>query len=539
LGAIAGHVFEDVNGNGLQDGEPNLAGISITVVDAQGLTYTTTTDAAGNYSLFVFSGVATVTVTAPVNYGITTANSPQNVLVPLAGLQNATAVGLQQQGVLTGVVFNDLDASGSNTSEPGLLGVSVVITDAFGRSVTVTTDAGGAWALSIAAGTVNIDVIEASIPGLWVLTTANEPQAASVAYASTTNSTDIGYNQTATATFTPTATMTPTASETPTVTETPTDVPFGSTATNTPSISPTPSATPSATETAVPFGSTATRTATLTRTASATRTVTPTASETPTASPSPTVTATFTDVPFGSTATNTPSISPTSSDTATATPTPTVSPTAGFGVVTGKVFYDLNGNGVQGAEPSLADIDVFVYSEATDTTLTVQTDSFGFFSALVPSGGIYVNLDLSDPDLPSNPVVTSSPYPLIGTLPQGGSLNLPWIGVNNATPTPTPSSTATLSATRSPVSCRVRVDEIVPLRPGASVSPENCITPVTAPSASRRPRVQGGTIVPAGMPTREKSQLPVRFALTTGVGAATGAGDGLDEPPPQAIVVAT
>ena len=95
-------------------------------------------------------------------------------------------------------------------------------------------------------------------------------------------------------------------------------------------------------------------------------------------------------------------------------------------------------------------------------------------------------------------------------------------------------STAARSEIIAAFSARSRADEIVPLTPGASVSPANCSTPETDPEVSLRPRVMLGTTVPAGTPTRVRSQVPVRFALTGIVVVVTLTADGAAPPPPQA-----
>ncbi len=141
---------------------------------------------------------------------------------------------------------------------------------------------------------------------------------------------------TATVTATRTATPTPTPTATPTVTATPTATPTvtatptaTATVTATPTITPTPTATPTRTVTPTPTA-TATATATPTRTVTATPTPTPTvtatatATATVTATPSATPTATATRT---ATPTPTRTATPTSTATVTATATPTLVPT--------------------------------------------------------------------------------------------------------------------------------------------------------------------------------------------------------------------
>ena len=50
-GTMTGHLFRDLNGNGVQDpGEPNLSGVSVNITDSTGGVSTVVTDSSGNYS---------------------------------------------------------------------------------------------------------------------------------------------------------------------------------------------------------------------------------------------------------------------------------------------------------------------------------------------------------------------------------------------------------------------------------------------------------------------------------------------------------
>lgn len=107
--AVTGHLFSDTNQNGTQDpGEPNLPGITITVT-SNGQTFTTETDANGNYSINVPAGDITVTVdrndpdfpagskltAGTESYTFTAAAGSSNV-VPTVGVYNPA--GLQNTG---------------------------------------------------------------------------------------------------------------------------------------------------------------------------------------------------------------------------------------------------------------------------------------------------------------------------------------------------------------------------------------------------------------------------------------------------------
>jgi hypothetical protein len=70
VGEIGDFVWHDVNGNGIQEaGEPGIAGVTLTLTDAHGHVFTTTTDAGGKY-LFssLFAGAYEVSVAAPAGF---------------------------------------------------------------------------------------------------------------------------------------------------------------------------------------------------------------------------------------------------------------------------------------------------------------------------------------------------------------------------------------------------------------------------------------------------------------------------------------
>ncbi len=69
-GEVGDFVWDDLNGNGIQDaGEPGIAGVAVTLTDAQGYIRNTVTNASGKY-LFtgLCAGPVTVTVATPSGY---------------------------------------------------------------------------------------------------------------------------------------------------------------------------------------------------------------------------------------------------------------------------------------------------------------------------------------------------------------------------------------------------------------------------------------------------------------------------------------
>jgi len=174
VGTISGMVFNDLNGDGLQDGsESGLGGVTIQLLNSAGtVVATTTTTTNGAYQFMnVPVGNYTVRETDPSGYTSTTANSvPVNVT--LGGAANAN-FGDQQQGTISGTVFSDLNGDGTqDTGEGGLGGVTIQLLDSAGSVVAITTTAGnGSYLFSgLAAGSYIVREID---PAGYTSTTAN------------------------------------------------------------------------------------------------------------------------------------------------------------------------------------------------------------------------------------------------------------------------------------------------------------------------------------------------------------------------------
>lgn len=242
-------------------------------------------------------------------------------------------------GCIGDFVWNDLDADTIQDGGPetGISSVSLnLYTDINGNGIidgldaviaTQATNAGGIYHFyGLEAGSYIVDVVNATVPVGYVLTTANDPKAITIAGGECNLTADFGYRIPPTPTPTPTVTVTPTPTRTatPTVTATRTPTPtVTATATPTPTVTATRTPTPTVTATATPTPTvTATPTPTPTVTATPTATPTPTVTATRTATPTPTVTATPTATP-----TPTVTVTPTATPTATRTPTPTATAT--------------------------------------------------------------------------------------------------------------------------------------------------------------------------------------------------------------------
>ena len=168
-GQIGDYVWNDVNGNGIQEsGEPGIAGVTVTLGGAASAT--TTTNANGAY---LFSGLSagsyTVTVGTPVGYAASPSNqggdptmdsnySPASVTL---ATDNSIDLSIdfgytRYLGQIGDYVWNDVNGNGiQDSGEPGIAGVIVTLGGA--SSATTTTDANGAYLFSgLAAGSYSV-----------------------------------------------------------------------------------------------------------------------------------------------------------------------------------------------------------------------------------------------------------------------------------------------------------------------------------------------------------------------------------------------
>ncbi|HUW11860.1 MAG TPA: SdrD B-like domain-containing protein, partial [Anaerolineae bacterium] len=144
---VYGHVFEDSNGNGVEDfGEPVLVGISVVITDSQGITQTAVTDSSGNYTVTVVPGSTTADVdetTLPPGYVQSAGTDPTTVVAP-AGASTSIGDDGYQPPAFGDLVWWDINNNGvQDSGEPGIPGVQIDITDGVVR--TTVTDANGIY----------------------------------------------------------------------------------------------------------------------------------------------------------------------------------------------------------------------------------------------------------------------------------------------------------------------------------------------------------------------------------------------------------
>ena len=169
---IGDKIFEDLNGNGMQDpGEPGVPGVVITLTgtadDGTEITRTVSTDANGNYN---FDGLPPgsykITINVPGGYEITYQDEVGNEtndsdINPLNGMSDFVSVtngdfyqdldgGLYQPASIGDFVWNDLNGNGiQDNGEPGIQFVEVTLTGTTGNGTSVTfslsTDVNGEY----------------------------------------------------------------------------------------------------------------------------------------------------------------------------------------------------------------------------------------------------------------------------------------------------------------------------------------------------------------------------------------------------------
>lgn len=95
---------------------------------------------------------------------------------------------------IVGHLFRDVNDDGAqNTGEPDLVGVSIIITDALGITLTATTNSHGHYTAVVPLGNTILDVDDTSLPISHTLTTANDPQTIEITACQTTISSKVGY----------------------------------------------------------------------------------------------------------------------------------------------------------------------------------------------------------------------------------------------------------------------------------------------------------------------------------------------------------
>lgn len=174
-------VWRDSDLDGVLDsGETGIGGVVLQLLDAAGEQIaTTTTDSSGNYSFNVGPGTYAVKAAysnfgpgrALVGLNPTVGGNRKTAILTNANVLNADlgyGIGGALGGLVrvAGTVWNDYSGNGvQETSEVGLVGVSVNVTGPLGLSLTTTTNAQGEYEFNaLLPGTYTVRVISSTLP---------------------------------------------------------------------------------------------------------------------------------------------------------------------------------------------------------------------------------------------------------------------------------------------------------------------------------------------------------------------------------------
>ncbi len=181
---IEGRVYLDINGNGVQDpNEPGLEDISIIIINANNVGFSTLTDSNGDWSFDVMPGTTIVFVSnnsLPVGAVLTQGEDPSTFMAIEDEVTQVTHFGYFITGSIEGRVYLDVNGNGQQDSgEPGIEDVDISLTDEFGNETIVFTNQDGDWsAEDIGTGEVVIDINQdaATFPTGAVQTEGTDPK---------------------------------------------------------------------------------------------------------------------------------------------------------------------------------------------------------------------------------------------------------------------------------------------------------------------------------------------------------------------------
>lgn len=178
-GTVTGAVFEDIDGNGKQDGADTvLPNVTVKFTDLLGNVSQATTNLAGVYTFGnAVSGAGSIVIdTASLpNYAPTTGTLPMSVNV-LAGPTNLAPIGMKttlSTGSIQGKVFDDANGNSmQDAGETGIANVRLTAKDGKGVVTQLLSDASGNYAFnSLAPGRITIDLDATTAPTDYALTT--------------------------------------------------------------------------------------------------------------------------------------------------------------------------------------------------------------------------------------------------------------------------------------------------------------------------------------------------------------------------------
>ena len=187
LASLGDFVWEDLNGNGIQDGgETGVAGVQVKLLDAaDAVIATTATNASGFYQFTsLVPGTYKVQFVTPANYFLTLQNAGANdaidsdanvatgvsdAVVLASGDSNLTVdAGMYRKVVIGDFVWEDKNANGiQDAGELGVPNVVVKLLDAANNTLDVTaTNASGLYQFTVAPGNYKVMF---NVPQGWMI----------------------------------------------------------------------------------------------------------------------------------------------------------------------------------------------------------------------------------------------------------------------------------------------------------------------------------------------------------------------------------
>ncbi|MBZ9651732.1 SdrD B-like domain-containing protein [Psychroflexus montanilacus] len=206
-GTLLGHLYFDTNGNGIQEiGEPDMPNVDVEIIDVFNNVTILTTDANGDWSITVpagdtFSNIDQQDPDFPAGAIQTEGTDPTLTFVPqdetvLSDNDGFFISDPELLGTLTGHLYIDTNGNGNqDTGEPDLNDVEVTITDVFGDTSSVVTNANGNWSIEVPAGNTISDINQqdSNFPAGAVQTEGTDPTTTFVTVGNTTFSEDDGF----------------------------------------------------------------------------------------------------------------------------------------------------------------------------------------------------------------------------------------------------------------------------------------------------------------------------------------------------------
>ena len=167
LSTINGTVFADSNADGIQEaGESGASGITVELLNGSTVLASTTTSANGGYSFAnVVPGADTVKIIAPNgDLFSTNGGSGSENLTVISGSNTVINAGIYGDATVSGTVFTDLNANGTqDQGEPGLAGQTVELLSGSTVIATATSASNGSYTIgNITPGSYTVQVLPAA-----------------------------------------------------------------------------------------------------------------------------------------------------------------------------------------------------------------------------------------------------------------------------------------------------------------------------------------------------------------------------------------